>query len=170
MNNNLIINNILRFIFLILLQILVLNNVYIGQYVTPYVYIMFILMLPVDMNKILLIVLSFIAGLTVDIFSNTLGFHTFAATLLGFLRVTFADKILDHNENTVDTPSIRNVPFAQFSYYVLLLTGIYNLVYFSIEAFNFREIFSILLSTVINTLITYLLILLLQVVFSHKKK
>lgn len=170
MNSNLILNNILRFVFLMLLQIFVLNNVYLGQYVTPYVYVMFILMLPVDTNKILLIALSFVAGLTVDIFSNTLGFHTFAATLVGFLRVTFADKILAHNENNIQTPSIRNVPFAQFSYYALLLIGIYNLVYFSIEAFNVREIFGILLSTIINTAITYLLILLLQVVFSHKKK
>ena len=170
MNNNTILNNILRFVFLILLQILVLNNVYLGQYVTPYIYIMFILMLPVDTNKILLIFLSFLAGLTIDIFSNTLGFHTFAATLIGFLRVTFADKILAHNDNSIGTPSIHNVPFAQFSYFALLLIGIYNLVYFSIEAFNFKEILNILLSTLINTIVTYLLILLLQVIFSPKKK
>ncbi len=169
MDNKPIINNILRFILLIALQVLVLNHVYLGIEVSPVVYILFILMLPTNCNKLLMIFLAFLAGLCVDIFSNTLGFHTFAATLTGFLRVTFANRMLNQDDKAVETPSIRSVGMKQFSLYTLILTAIYCFTYLMLEAFDFAEILSVLLLTVVNTAITYLLILLLQHLFIRKK-
>lgn len=169
MNSKLIINNILRFILLIALQVLVLNHVYLGIEVSPVVYILFILMLPTNCNKLLMIFLAFLAGLCVDIFSNTLGFHTFAATLIGFLRVTFANRMVNQDDKAVETPSIRSVGMKQFSFYTLILTAIYCFTYQMLEAFDFAEILSVLMLTVVNTIITYLLILLLQYLFIRKK-
>lgn len=169
MNSKLIINNILRFILLIALQVLVLNHVYLGIEVSPVVYILFILMLPTNCNKLLMIFLAFLAGLCVDIFSNTLGFHTFAATLIGFLRVTFANRMVNQDDKAVETPSLRSVGMKQFSFYTLILTAIYCFTYQMLEAFDFAEILSVLLLTVLNTIITYLLILLLQYLFIRKK-
>ena len=168
MNSKLIINNILRFILLVAFQVLVLNNVYLGVDVQPVVYILFILMLPTSCNKMLLILLAFLSGLCVDIFSNTLGFHTFAATLTGLLRISFANRLITQNEKEFETPSIRSVGVKQFSYYTLILTVIYCFTYLMLEAFDFGEILSVLLLTVINTAITYLLILLLQYLFVRK--
>ena len=169
MNNKLIINNILRFILLLALQVLVLNNVYLGVEVSPVVYIMFILMLPTNCNKFLLLALSFLAGLCVDIFSNTLGFHAFAATLIGFLRILVANRILTQNEKDIDSPSIRSVSIKQFSIYTLILTSIYCFAYLMLEAFDFRDIFSVIFLTIINTIITYVLIFVLQVLFIRKR-
>lgn len=169
MNSKLIINNILRFILLIALQVLVLNHVYLGIEVSPVVYILFILMLPTNCNKLMMIFLAFLAGLCVDIFSNTLGFHTFAATLIGFLRVTFANRMVNQDDKAVETPSLRSVGMKQFSFYTLILTAIYCFTYQMLEAFDFAEILSVLLLTVVNTIITYLLILLLQYLFIRKK-
>ena len=169
MNSKLIINNILRFMLLIALQVLVLNHVYLGIEVSPVVYILFILMLPTNCNKLLMIFLAFLAGLCVDIFSNTLGFHTFAATLIGFLRVTFANRMVNQDDKAVETPSLRSVGMKQFSFYTLILTAIYCFTYQMLEAFDFAEILSVLLLTVVNTIITYLLILLLQYLFIRKK-
>lgn len=154
---------------LIALQVLVLNHVYLGIEVSPVVYILFILMLPTNCNKLLMIFLAFLAGLCVDIFSNTLGFHTFAATLIGFLRVTFANRMVNQDDKAVETPSLRSVGMKQFSFYTLILTAIYCFTYQMLEAFDFAEILSVLLLTVVNTIITYLLILLLQYLFIRKK-
>ena len=169
MNSKLIINNILRFVLLIAFQVLVLNNVYLGVGVVPVVYILFILMLPTNTNKLLLLFLAFLSGLCVDIFSNTLGFHTFAATLIGFLRITFANRMITQNDKEVETPSIRSVGMKQFSFYTLILTAIYCFTYLLLEAFNLGEILSVLLLTIVNTAITYVLILILQVLFVKKR-
>ena len=169
MNSKVIINNILRFVLLIAFQVLVLNNVYLGVGVVPVVYILFILMLPTNTNKLLLLFLAFLSGLCVDIFSNTLGFHTFAATLIGFMRIMFADRMITQNDKDVESPSIRSVSMKQFSFYALILTAIYCFSYLMLEAFDFSEILSVVLLTIINTIITYLLILILQVLFIKKR-
>src|ERR1035437_3272356 len=84
------INSILRFglifILLILLQVLLFNNIQFSGYVNPYVYIMFILLLPIEIPSWLLLLLSFTTGLIVDFFSGSPGMHTSATVLAGFVR------------------------------------------------------------------------------------
>ena len=59
--NKLIIQNIIRGLALVFFQVSVLNNIYLGGYVNPFLYILFILMLPVGMPKVGMIFLSFLA-------------------------------------------------------------------------------------------------------------
>jgi len=61
----------LRFALLVLLQVLVLNNINLGGYIHPYIYILFILLLPVSMNKNLVLFIAFFTGLTVDYFGRS---------------------------------------------------------------------------------------------------
>ena len=42
------VRNIIRFVFLVLLQVLILNNIQFSGYINPYFYIYFILLLPFD--------------------------------------------------------------------------------------------------------------------------
>ena len=81
-----VLQNIFRFILLVLFQVLVLNNIQFLGYINPYLYILFILSLPVQMPRWFLLVLAFILGLSIDIFSNTLGMHAFATVFVAFFR------------------------------------------------------------------------------------
>ena len=84
------INSLIRygliFILLILLQVLVMNNIQFSGYVNPYIYVMIILLLPVEISAWLLLLISFITGFTIDIFSGTPGMHASATVLAGFAR------------------------------------------------------------------------------------
>src|ERR1035437_6582935 len=84
------INSILRFvlifILLVLLQVLLFNNIQFSGYVNPYVYIMFILLLPIEIPSWILIISSFTIGLIIDFFSGSPGMHSSASLLVGFLR------------------------------------------------------------------------------------
>ena len=71
---------------LILLQILVFNNIQFSGYVNPYVYLMFILLLPVEIASWLLLLLSFFTGMIIDFFSGSPGMHSSATVLAGFVR------------------------------------------------------------------------------------
>ena len=169
--NKLIIQNIIRGLALVFFQVSVLNNIYLGGYVNPFLYILFILMLPVGMPKVGMIFLSFLAGLFVDLFSSTLGLHTFAATLIGFLRVIFADNILTKREKIeIDEPSIKNIPFSTYTVYVLLLTFVYSLSYYIMESFLLSDTFLIIIRAVLSTIVTYLLIISCEYLFLGRKK
>ena len=100
MSNNLIIRNIIRFVVLMVLQVVIFNQVSLWGYVLPMLYVLFVLMLPTGMNKIALLLIAFATGLTEDLFCNLLGFHACACTVVALCRILFADKILTRNETT----------------------------------------------------------------------
>ncbi len=81
-----VLQNILSFVLLVLFQVLALNNIQFLGFINPYIYILFIIALPVKTPRWLSLILAFILGLTLDIFSNTLGMHAFATVLIAFLR------------------------------------------------------------------------------------
>ena len=76
------IRNILRFFTVILLQVLLLDNVQLGGYLSPYFYVIFIILLPFESPKWLLLCLAFLLGLSVDLFNGTPGMHAAASVFM----------------------------------------------------------------------------------------
>jgi rod shape-determining protein MreD len=160
------INSLIRysliFILLILLQVLLFNNIQFSGYVNPYVYIMFILLLPFEIPSWLLLLLSFVTGLTIDIFSGTPGMHTSASLLTGFLR-PYVLRIIaprDGYEAAAD-PSMLIYGFSWFFTYTLLLVLVHHTALFYLEVFRFtgffRTLFRVLLSSMFS--ITFILLI-----------
>lgn len=168
---NLVWRNIGRFVLLMLVQLLVLNNVYLGGYVMPMLYVLFILMLPTSMKRLPMLLTAFGTGLLVDIMAGALGFHALACTLVAMMRITFADRILTRGEDTVvAVPSIFSVTPQYFISYLMLMLGVFYLVFFSLELFSFRGLGEVLLATVCSTVVTTLLAVLYQAVFIKKEE
>ena len=78
--------NLLRFAVLVLVQVLILNNIQISGYLNPYVYVLFVLLLPFETPNWLLLVVAFLLGLSIDLFSQTPGIHAFATVFMAFFR------------------------------------------------------------------------------------
>ena len=84
------INNLLRgfiyFVVFVLIQVLILNNIHFLRIATPFLYLYFIIKMPVGSSRTQVVFFSFIAGVVIDTFSNTPGMHAAACTLAGFCR------------------------------------------------------------------------------------
>ncbi len=82
--------NLLRglvyFVVLVLIQALILNNIHFLRIATPFLYLYFIIKMPVGTSRDLVVLFSFLIGLVIDMFSNTPGMHAAACTLAGFIR------------------------------------------------------------------------------------
>ena len=172
MEKKLIANNILRFIVLMLAQVLVFNNVNLSGFAIPYIYILFVLMLPTNIGRIPMLLLAFAAGLTEDIFCNMLGFHTFACVLVAMCRILMADRILTCNEEVViSTPSIYSVKTQYFVAYLLILTSLFNFTLFALELFDSHGFWKLILVTLLSTLLTSTLVVLMQMIFiKHERR
>lgn len=171
MKNNPILQNIVRFVALMLLQVVVFNNVSLWGYVIPMVYVLFILMLPTGLGRIPMLLIAFATGLTADIFCNMLGFHACACLVVAMCRILFADKILTRNEAVeIETPSIHVVAPQYFIGYLLLMLMVFYLVFFSLEMFDFRGFWQVLLASMLSTLVTAVIAVLYQIVFLKPKK
>ena len=84
--NNTVTQNIIRFIILVLIQVLILNNINFLGYINPYIYVLFILLYPIHNNRLLFIFLSFLLGLSVDLFLDSGGVHAAASVLVAYIR------------------------------------------------------------------------------------
>lgn len=159
-----------RFVLLMAIQLLVLNHVYLGGYVMPMLYVLFVLMLPTDMGRIPMLLTAFGTGFLVDVMNNMLGFHALACTLLAMMRILFADRILTRGEPvTIEVPSIYTVTPQYFISYLMLMLGMFYLVFFTVELFGFRSFGGVILATVASTVVTTLMAVLYQYIFLRKE-
>lgn len=169
--NKIVSNNLLRFIILFFLQILILNKITFFGCASPFLYVLFILMLPTNTNRMAMISMAFLMGLGIDIFNNMLGMHAFACTLMALCRILFGNRILTHGEkDDVDVPSIYSVSGQQFIAYMVVMLLIFCFTFFSLEIFEYGDFWRILLNTITSTLLTGGLILLAQMMIIKKKQ
>ena len=145
---------IFRFIFLVLLQGLLLNNIQLFGYVNPYFYIVFLITLPCNTSRELVLLIGFLLGLSVDIFGNTFGIHAFATTFVGFSRY-FLLKIFEPRNNYEDiVPSIQTFGLGAFFRYSLFMVLIHHTILFLIDYFSFAAIGIILLRILLSSAFT----------------
>jgi rod shape-determining protein MreD len=159
----------LLFILLILLQVLLFNNIQFSGYVNPYVYIMFILLLPIEIPAWLLLIISFFTGLIIDLFAGTPGMHTSATVLAGFVR-PFILRIIsprDGYEPGAD-PSILIYGFKWFLIYTSIIVIIHHTALFYLEVFRFTDFFRTLLRVLLSSLFSITFIVLLEYIRKGK--
>lgn len=157
------------FIVSVLLQVLFFNNILIFRVISPFFYILFILLLPFYTPRALLLFLSFALGLTVDIFTNTPGVHASACLLVGFLRPGILQLISSRETlESVAAPTVRNMGFQWFAGYATFLVFIHHFFLFFIEAFTFDGFLITLLRVILSSVLSVVLIVLSQFIIFRK--
>lgn len=147
--------NIVRFIVVVLFQVLVMDNVMINGYMIPYVYLLFILLMPFETPRWLLLLAGFGLGLTMDLFSNTLGMHTAATVLAAFVRSYMLDLLAPHDGYESESfPRIHYYGLLWFLKYTLVIVAIHHLALFYLEVFQLKEFFSTLLRVILSSLLS----------------
>ncbi len=161
------INSILRYgliiVLLILLQILVLNNIQFSGFVNPYVYIMIILLLPSVTPAWLVLIISFLTGLTIDLFTGSPGMHASATLLAGFSRPIVLRLIAprDGYESGSDL-SMAAYGFRWFFIYTTIIVLIHHTALFFLEVFRFTDFFRTIFRILLSSLFTIGFILLIE--------
>lgn len=166
-----ILKNSIRFVILVLLQVLVLNQINFFGYLDPYLYVLFILLLPFEVRGWILLLSSFFLGISIDVFSGTSGIHAAASTLAAFARPGLI-RFLESSKNIEPgmEPGIKDMGFGWFFLYAIALIFLHHLVLFYLEVFKFSGFFITLLRAVINTIFTFIFVVLSQLIFNTGKK
>ena len=153
----------LQFIGLVLLQVLVLNNIQFSGIANPYLYIFLVLSLPSTTPKWVVLVLGFLSGHFVDVFSYTPGMHSCATTVLALARILYLPRIVEEDEKkSLFYPSASQFGMKWCFTYTIPLVIIDHTVLFFIEAFTFHHFFYTLLKIVVSSLFTLILLMFTQ--------
>ena len=164
-----ILYNLIRFVVLVLLQIVVLNNIDISIFLNPIIIVLFIISLPFNTPKWVLLVTSFLLGLIVDMFLNTPGFLSFTSVFIAYVR-PFLLRLLQPREGYFigASPSISDLGWNWFLQFSVINTVAFHLLYFIILGVSQENFLIILWKTIISSLFTLVIIFLFQL-FSIKK-
>lgn len=169
MNSKLILLNVLRWIALIAVQVFLLRNIGFYNLSTPFIYLLFILVLPFSTPNLIVYILAFFTGLTVDAFYDTLGVHTTACVVLAFVRILFISVSLNRESIDEPEPSLGNMGFTWFSVYALTGIIFHHLTLFYLEAFKISEFWYTLSRAFISTALSLVLVLLTEFIFHNRK-
>ena len=144
---------------LVLAQVLALNNIQFLGFINPYIYILFILLLPVRLPRGILLLLAFGLGLSIDAFSNTMGMHAFATVLVAFFRNGVIKLFTSIEEGNNPTPSFYTFGVGAYVKYVVVMVLLHHSALFILESFSFNHLWIVTFKILLSSLVTILLIL-----------
>lgn len=168
MNSTLLVN-IFRFILLLAVQIIIFNNMNFLGYISPFPYILFIILYPVNGNKSGLVVASFLLGLIMDMFSNSGGIHATACLVLAYFRPSIF-KFAFGLSYEYQTIKLNDVLTPERFSFILLSVVVHHFTLFLLEAFQFSIIFDILIRTLLSTVFTIIICIIIIYLIKPNKR
>ncbi len=150
----------------ILLQMILFRNLAVFDLAFCYIYISAILLLPLNFDKVWLLLYAFLLGVAVDILYDSLGIHAMACVFIAYTR-RFVLKILrllgSYDENV--RPRISQLGLVWFLGYALVLIGLHHTALFALESSNFSLFFSLFPQLVASIFFTLFMMILFQYLF-----
>ena len=165
MRNNPILLNGIRFLLLVLAQILVFNHMNFIGYINPFVYILFFYWYPIHENRALFILAGFALGFTIDLFSDTMALHSIAAVTLAYARPVILRFCFGANYEFQGF-TFRNTTRFQRITFLGILTVLHHTLFFSFEILSFSHILLILNKILFTSVVTFLICMLLGSLFA----
>lgn len=168
---NTLIKHGVRFLFFVLVQVVILNQVEIGWGTQLMIYPLFIALLPVDINILLSLVIAFALGLSIDSFSDTYGLHASSLLVVSYFRpIVFKVFSPRDGYEQMEEANIHQMGFSWFLKSFGLLLLIHHFWFFMLEMFKMNEMLFVLQKTVISVPMSFTICVLLQYLFIRKRK
>lgn len=161
--------NSIRFIILVLVQVLILNQFDVFGYVNPYIYPLLIILLPFDINSIQKLFLAFALGLSIDFFEDSGGIHAAATLVIAYLRPLYLRNAFGLSYD-YQTLKFYDAPFRSRFVYVSLMVLTHHVVLFSLEIFSVNHLLYLLEKIAYSSIFSILLIIIILNLIRKKSK
>ena len=159
----------IRFVGLVLLQVLIFNRLNLFGQINPMIYILFLFWYPVREERSVLLGVAFLLGFAVDLFSDTMAMHTAATLTAAFFRPALMRFVFGVNLEFQNFRISNSTQVQQFTFLALLI-GIHHLVFFALEIFSLANLLLILKRVVMTGLATFVFSVLLASLFAARKE
>ena len=150
------------FVVFCLLQVLILNQIHLFGCITPLFYVYFIMSFERSCPRWVLLLWSFFMGVVLDTFTNTPGVTAASLTMLGFLQPVLIEPFAPRDSSEDFVPTIGSLGSIRYFYYATIMVLIYHMLFYMLEMFSFFNILYWLESVIGSTVLTLILILLVE--------
>jgi len=160
--------NIVTILFLVLLQVFIFGRITFGGTVTPYIYIVFILLYPPYRNRYLFLALCFLLGLGVDIFEDTGGINAFSSVTIGYLSKHIIRMVSGTRFFEIEEFRFSDFSTGQWVVYTVIMVLIHHLLLFFLEVFSFHNFTDTLLKAIYSSGFTIIFIFFYLILFRKR--
>ena len=158
------------FLIYMLMQVMLFKQLVLFNMAFCFLYVAFILLLPIETNALALMGAAFLLGFCIDVFYDSLGLHALSLVLIAYLRNYWLNTITPQGGyDTGQGPTLAVNGLQWFLVYSLPLVFIHHLVLFFTEAGGFGIFWYTMLKVIASLTFTMFVILFLQY-FSFNKK
>jgi hypothetical protein len=170
MNNTLILRNLIRAIFLMAVQVLVLNQISLGglsfNYITIFLYPIFLMFLPMSTPTWLMLIIGFFYGYGIDVFTGKIGMHAATCVFTTYLRSGLL-MLLEPQGGYKDgiSPTRKKMGFLLFLRYAAIFVFLHIFFFFCVEEFTLVYIVRILKKTVPSYIVSMVFIMIYSFLF-----
>ncbi len=148
-----------RFLLLLLLQVLLINNLQFLGVCHPYIYIFSLLVMPITLPRWADMLIGGVAGLILDMFCNSLGVHIAACIMLMYVRPYLIGAYVSDRERLTDEIDVRSIGVVNFVKYTILLVLLHHTMVFFLTAWSVQHFWFTLLEVVVSSIVSILLII-----------
>ncbi len=148
-----------RFLLLLLLQVLLINNLQFLGVCHPYIYIFSLLVMPITLPRWADMLIGGVAGLILDMFCNSLGVHIAACIMLMYVRPHLIGAYVSDRERLTDEIDMRSIGVVNFVKYTILLVLLHHTMVFFLTAWSVQHFWFTLLEVVVSSIISILLLI-----------
>lgn len=168
---NVYLENTVRFLIVLLIQIFILNNIYLHGFIVPILYTYFVIKLPFKTQNVVVLLLAFLMGISIDILTGTPGINAAATTAVAFFRPYIIKMILPHlSKDSIISPSINDLGFFVFVGYVALIVFSHSLILMFLEEFGFQNFGQTLIRILLTAIVSICIIMIVEFLWKSIKK
>lgn len=167
-----IVRELIKFIIYILLQIFVFKDLILFGYAMSFIYVVYFITLPININRAYLMLIGFLSGFIIDIIYSTGGVHTFSSVMLTYFRPFIINRLIDSDKGARSSQlvSFQFIKQNDLAIYSLVIIFIHHTLVIFIEASSFHLFFYTLGKSIVSTLFTFILFLIGHYLVGKPKK
>jgi hypothetical protein len=161
----------LNFTVFFLVQVFIMKDLVLFGTAFCFLYVFFLLHLPIETKPIPLMLISFLTGVLIDFFYDTMGMHAASCVLLAFVRNTWINANTPrggYDDNV--PPTLLNMGFGWYLTYSLPLITTHHLLFFYIDNLGTELYLPLVIRVISSVFFTFVLGIIIQMIFYNKKR
>ena len=163
-------SHITRLILYISLQVLVFKQVALFDRGFNFIYVVGLLLLPMEIGHLTMIAVGFVVGITVDLFYNTQGIHAAACVLITFIRPYYFRRTTGGSYEVGSPLTVRSMGLTWFFIFLLPMILVHHLTIFYAEAGSGNLFFFTLSKVFVSSLFTFTVAIIIQYLFTKPSR
>jgi hypothetical protein len=169
--NRSVVSSFIYFFIYLFVQVLILKRLVLFNTSFCFLYVAFILLLPIEINNLVLMAIAFLLGFSIDVFYDSLGMHALALVGLAYARNYWLSSITPQGGyDAGEGPTLAVNGFQWFLVYTMPLVFLHHLILFFVEAGGFSLFWFTMLKVIGSLFFTMTVMVVLQYLSSDRRR